>query len=244
MDQLCAITGCNQMLFKHGLCRSHYSVIAREALTEAKATGFGQQVPVLRSALYVFNRMTDSLLDGYRRAFKLEPKDMLRIYLDEAENYLESGATRKAQEALEQALKLSPGDENIIARLGELHLREGRFETALECWREVEAAQSDYPEIHHKLGQTYAGLKRFQEAAGEYERAIAAAPDRPEIPYSLGVTLEALGKYDDALLAFQRAAELKAGDPRYQQALGFTYEALGQHKEALSCFKKALELER
>lgn len=247
MSNICAIDSCSEDFFRHGLCQRHYSVIADEAAGVKRNGTNGAAVPVWLSAIYVFNRLTDNLIEGYRRAFRLDTQDLVRIQVEEARDHIRNGAIDRASEALGRVASMAEPTLELSRDLGDLHLAQGRHDEALSCFRDIERAEpKDFESegIAWRIGEALCGLSRYEEALPYLELATQRAPDNADAYHRLGVALEAMDRYDDAIRAFESAAEIEVADPRYRQALGFAYEAMGQHEDALSCFKHAIELER
>lgn len=244
MSNICAIDSCSESFFRHGLCQSHYSVIAEEAAGTKKNGSNGSSVPPWLSAIYVFNRMTDNLIEGYRRAFRLDANDLVRIQVDEARDHIRNGSVDKASEALGRVASMAEPSLELSRDLGDLHLAQGRHEEALGCFRDIERAEPNCEGLAARIGDALCGLSRYEEAMQYLEAAIQHAPDDANAHHRLGVALEAVDRYDDAIKAFECAVEIEVAEPRYYQALGFAFEATGQHEDALGCFKRAIELER
>lgn len=244
MSAHCAIRSCDSNPFRATLCEEHYSAVAREAtdVSPEPETNTTHSPPLLRSAFYIFNRMTSNVIDGYRSAFCMKQEDLLRMHVDAAETHIRQGEADRASQSLLQAEQITPSTD-IRLGLADLHLREGRYSEALGGYQALRESDPLLAGIPAKLGEALSGLGRYEEAIEQFTLATQQEPKLAGHHYKLGTAFEALGDYNKAASAFSRAAKLDANEPRYHQALGFAYEALGKHDKALGCFKKAIELE-
>jgi tetratricopeptide (TPR) repeat protein len=88
---------------------------------------------------------------------------------------LRSGAERKdaAENAIGQALKLSPADPWILALAGRIAFARGAYELAVERQRAAIAQRPRFIEAHRNLAEAYAALGRKQEAQAELEKTQA-----------------------------------------------------------------------
>ena len=121
-----------------------------------------------------------------------------------------TGDAAGAQEALEEAVRLAPYDEEYRYDLGDLHLRARRFEQAAEAFEEARKFFDKSARIEIGLGVARYGQRRFDEAVAAFLRAAELAPAAPQPHYFLGRTLEhATDRIDDVLARQKRFAELQ-----------------------------------
>ena len=143
-----------------------------------------------------------------------------------AEHYSKAGNTAKLLEVYQRLAQLDPTNHVLIAKLGDLLLREGK--------RELAAAQ-------YELAAQAAGH------AGETKRLLKKAHElRPASPEVSGLTLAEAslrsGRHADAV---EVLAKITSTDPRNGEAwrlLGEAYSHLGQAPEAIGALERAMDL--
>jgi O-antigen ligase len=153
------------------------------------------------------------------RALRLAPnQDRYHALL--ARSYLASGkeaAFSRAEEALAEAVRLSPYDLDYALEQAELYYRWGvssdpaRLELALAaCQRAAELSPSD-PRIYVGWGRVYQAQGRYEAAVERCNVALALDPLHVQAYEALGDLYRALGEADRAAQAdaeAQRAADL------------------------------------
>ncbi len=243
MIDVCAISACGDISFRSRLCKSHYSEVSREVMGEQRAEAQAHSPPLLRSAMFLLNRMTDSMIESYRRVVELNPEESLEIQLEDARAHIRNGSAKRASAALDRTDGHGPASLEVKETLADLHAQEGRYEEALQIYRELQQEAVAPEDYCQKIGAALCGMGRHEEAIHPLEEAFRRDSERPTTSYQLGMAYESTGRYEDAVRAFSRAIEVSEDEPKFHQALGFSYEALERHDEALVCFKRALELE-
>jgi hypothetical protein len=63
--------------------------------------------------------------------------------------------------------------------LGDLHLKQGRYEEALKHYKEV-GKQAHKAEFYRKVAQCYLGLEKYEDARGALDRAIALSKENSD----------------------------------------------------------------
>lgn len=117
-----------------------------------------------------------------------------------------SGDLKKAIAALDEALKLEPGDPDLLAQRGALHSRAGNSKRATDDLNAALAkrpndivALRDLAAIHVRAGDTAAALKLLTRAIGTRPRSIPNLLARANVLALLGKTAEARRDLDVAV---------------------------------------------
>lgn len=97
---------------------------------------------------------------------------------------------------------------------GLLPFSEGRYEDALELFRQAAAQQPPYYQAVYFLGVTYGKLGRYQEALQAFEKTLQLVPEFGPALQDLGVVHYRLKHYDQALRLLEQA-ESKEPDNGY-----------------------------
>jgi tetratricopeptide (TPR) repeat protein len=154
---------------------------------------------VLTADLYRQRKQWVLAKSHYQEAARLKP-DSPAPFLGLATICWETGQNQDARAQLERVLKLQP--ENSLANfvLGDINVREHRFEEAIPY---LQKSRSDLLTIHADLGKAFAALGKTEEAIAELTRARPM--DRyGDIHYQLYVLYK---KQNKVALAEQMLAE-------------------------------------
>ncbi len=157
--------------------------------------------------------------------------------------YRRAGKLPEAQAALENALRVAPGDAAIREEAAELAVARGDAQAAEA---ELLRAQELAPErgtTRIALGRLYAGLlNRPADAARQFQAAVDNSSADPLVHRQLGEVLLQIGNPRAAVVSFRRALELDETSHEAQHGLASAYLALGEPDEALAAEQRALEL--
>lgn len=106
-------------------------------------------------------------------------------------------------------------DYSSLILRGEEAFRSGRYEEAVEAFKEAINLEPDVGEAHYNLAMAYEELSRLEEAAASYEEALRLKPENRDAHYSLMSVYDDLGRKDDARAMFVAASEGKFGTPEH-----------------------------
>lgn len=123
----------------------------------------------------------------------------------------------EAVRLLGRALKLKPGEPQLLGHYANALMMAGRLDEALAAFDQLLAAQPQAIEALYNKGVILSELKRPAEALALFDRAMAQMPNAPNILYNRGVVLVALGRHQDAVANYDRALQLQ---PNLTLALG------------------------
>ena len=176
-----------------------------------------------------------------RRAQALEP-ELPEVLV--AAGFLEEarGATVEAEQYLQQAIRLSPGNDVALRILADFYGDLGRHDEAIDAFqRAVELRPGDWRGHYARGSYTMMMLGDLDSAEVDMEKAeelnrSAAAPK-----LRLGSIQLSRGRLDDAEAWFRRALEISS-HPMAHSQLGFTYYHQLKFDQALTRFQMAAEL--
>ncbi|MGD1041644.1 MAG: tetratricopeptide repeat protein [Sedimentisphaerales bacterium] len=118
----------------------------------------------------------------------------------------------------------------------------GRYQDAVESYKQAIRINPDYAEAHYNLGVACGKLGRRQDEIESYKQAIKIRPDYAKVYINLGVSYEDLGRYEDAVETYKQVIRIK---PYYADAyvnLGVTYYKLGRYQDAVEPYKQAIRI--
>lgn len=147
--------------------------------------------------------------------------------------------TRDDERALElyaQALAANPADATSRLERGELHLRRGRLDQALEDIREAARLRPDETDVQLGLARVLLEAKLYDEALAAARRARALSP-KSSLAWALSAEVflakDALPEADEAA---RRALEFDREEPRAMFVLGEVLGRSGKLEDAIAAF--------
>jgi len=141
--------------------------------------------------------------------------------------YMLDGRLDLAAEKFDLLTRATPSDPMPFTSLGDIRLRQRRFDEALAYYQTALSLRPNDPDIYRQMGLALSASRRMEDAVEAFSRAVAARPNDIALLNFLGRTLGALGRYQDAVLPLKRLAELAPNDTQAQQNLAIV-ERLAQ----------------
>ena len=120
-----------------------------------------------------------------------------------------------AQEALERALILKPGNVRALVNLAGVYMERGQPKEAIAKLEKVLAVEPDNAEVICNIGVALSAGGDLKGARAHVERAVSIDPAYAQGHNNLGVILMKSGKLTAAARAFERALEI---DREYREA--------------------------
>ncbi len=148
-----------------------------------------------------FLGQTQAAINGYLRALALNPGDA-RVNRDLASAYLQAGRPDAALRYARQATQLASESQEAWCNLGAAYSLLGRYEDAVDCYREAAELGELPPPVMLSLADTHLKLENFQRAANVLEALTARTPT--------AAAWERLGYARFRLKRFARAQEAYA----------------------------------
>lgn len=144
----------------------------------------------------------------------------------------------------EQGAASSPRIESMI-KMGDVHLREGRFRQAMKLYLEAEKLAPEDPELKFRIGLVYADYyKRLEDAERYYKQAIQLRKNYSEAYNNLGHVYLRQRRWDDAIAMFEKALDnlfYRTPEKAYYN-MAVAYRNKGDDEKALEYYQMALEL--
>jgi tetratricopeptide (TPR) repeat protein/2-polyprenyl-3-methyl-5-hydroxy-6-metoxy-1,4-benzoquinol methylase len=136
-----------------------------------------------------------------------------------------SSAADKAAELYNKATMLKTG---------------GRFDEAIEGYREALSIRPTFAEAHNSLGNALADQGRLDEAVSSYNQALSVNPAYAEAHSNLATVLLDQGKHQEAVASFRRAITLRPAFAGAHYNLGNAFRRLGKVEEAIASYRSAI----
>lgn len=173
--------------------------------------------------------------DGYLIAEGLIRKwpDFGRAWYAKGYALQEMGENLQAVEALNRALKLSPGLKEAYFPLGLALFKLTRYDEAIEAF-ENSNRYTVSETTYFNIGLSYFRLDKKARAIENFEEAVRLKPDYVEARYQICASYMAMGDLNTGVIMCERAIQY---DPRHVEArylLGLAYIDLRQYEKAYS----------
>ena len=203
--------------------------------------------------LYQQTGRLEDAASRFEQAIRLQPEDRAAT-VRLAQVYLGLNRLREARELFDSVATVFP----TLARngLGEIALRERRYEEAVGHFRAVLERAPQASSIHYSLAMAYRGLGRLDEARSHLKQrgngGINVGDPIADGLQSLvrgerglvarGRRAYEAGQYKEAAAAFAQAIKSAPGSVTARVNLGLTHMQLGNTVEAVALLSKAFEL--
>jgi tetratricopeptide (TPR) repeat protein len=159
-------------------------------------------------------------------AVRLRGQDAVAPLLEQARKYEAQQNFAAAEEQYKQALEISPGNPEILNRLGILYQTEEKLQDSVEAFQKVLASHPQYPQTNFFLGVAYFALNNNDGAISAFGKELATPHPHPKCRYYLALALEAEGRTGEAVTQLDK---LVTENPKQADAL---YELARIHKNA------------
>ncbi|XP_062446399.1 protein O-mannosyl-transferase TMTC1 [Rhea pennata] len=180
----------------------------------------------------------------YRQAIHLSPNHHVAM-VNLGRLYRSLGQNKEAEVWYKRALKVSRKAE-ILSPLGALYYNTGRYEEALQVYREAVALQPSNKEIRLALAQVLAMMGRTKEAEKMTNHILYEDVECLECYRLLSAIYSKQEHYAKALEVIDKALQLKPKDPKVLSELFFTKgNQLREQNlldKAFESYKQAVEL--
>uniref|UniRef100_A0A8C3PMG4 dolichyl-phosphate-mannose--protein mannosyltransferase n=1 Tax=Calidris pygmaea TaxID=425635 RepID=A0A8C3PMG4_9CHAR len=156
----------------------------------------------------------------YRQAIRLSPTHHVAM-VNLGRLHRSLGQNKEAEVWYKRALKVSRKAE-ILSPLGALYYNTGRYEEALQVYREAASLQPSNKEIRLALAQVLAMMGRTKEAEKMTNHILNEDAECLECYRLLSAIYSKQEHYAKALEAIEKALQLKPKDPKVISELFFT----------------------
>ncbi|HEY1801018.1 MAG TPA: tetratricopeptide repeat protein [Terriglobales bacterium] len=185
----------------------------------------------------------DKGLEEVKSLLKGDASDR-EIYISLAQMYSRLKRWPEAEQALDQAEKLSTKDDDkqyVEFLRGSTYERQKKYEKAEDTFRKILVAHPDDAATLNYLGYMMADRgEQLDSALGYIKKAVDLDPANSAYLDSLGWAYFKLGKYDLAEANLTKATQHMGDDPTVQEHLGDLYQKTGHLRLAATHWERAL----
>jgi tetratricopeptide (TPR) repeat protein len=177
----------------------------------------------------------------FATAVETNPSDE-RAHRRYAETLWQRGLRDSAIEHMEQSLRLSGGDADLLVQTGQMYFQQGDLDRA---WRHTEEAirtQRQFAGAWALRGDIQRRQERMGDAMASYHRAISYQPHYPHVQVALAEVYRQQGRADRALATLDGLVEQYGAEqaPTHVLALkGQALKSLGRFDDAVEVLARA-----
>ncbi len=128
--------------------------------------------------------------------------------------YVATNNLLQANQALEQAVSMSPDYVPAVLLLASLNLRAGKPQAAAIAIENLRKKHPDLPQARILLADAYQAMGQFDNAASFLREQLKITPDSAADHFLLGLVLRRQKRNDEAWLEFDKSLELAPDDWR------------------------------
>ncbi len=127
--------------------------------------------------------------------------------------------------------------------LGNVYVREEKYEKALDYYKESLRLYPLYHAAYNNIGTIYSKSGLFDQAITAFKEAIKINPDYVQSHFNLGTMYYQKGMIQNASDEFKKVLKLNKNYVKAHNNLGIIYAENGQLNEAISEFEEVLRLD-
>lgn len=165
-----------------------------------------------------------------------------RVYNNLGRFLAEGGETKKAFEALTEALSIEPHLAEARYNLAKAFAELGNYESAIENYKMVLDINPQYIRAHINLGNIYAGKGRYIESIHHYEEALRIAPGYNKARNNLEKVLLRKEKIDVVISNVVSSLENDSSNHVLWYQLGNLYQKEGNWDKAIEGYDRVLSI--
>ena len=108
-------------------------------------------------------------------------------------------------------VRKSPNKDRPHYNLGNVFLKQGKYEEAINQYKEALRINREHTEAHNNLGSVFLKQGKYQEAINQYKEALRINPDFAEAHYNLGDAYLMIGKRGLGLIEYEILKRISPG---------------------------------
>jgi len=158
----------------------------------------------------------------------------LEKLIEQALHCFRSGDLERTHTLADKIIRRAPGDPTTRNLLGNLAMKTGRHQEAVDIFQSLENQFPDSAMVHYNLGIAHANLQQWATAERYLRESLAIGPDQAGAHSALCHVACQRSLLDEALINGLKAIELAPDAWQAHTNLANAYTALGDHKKGLA----------
>lgn len=190
---------------------------------------------LMRGQCYELSRAYEAAVQMYAASVERDTGFALGV-MSLGYTYSILGEQEKAVEFMQRYIRMAPNEPDPHASYADILVRAGRYDEALQQYREALEVKPDYWYAVREIGTVYQIQGRLRDAERQYEAAVKMLPPSMAAEAGLLRLRGALdlqrGRYDDAIALFHAARAVDANALEHAYALVIAFSRSGRFAEA------------
>ena len=189
----------------------------------------------------------DEAIAHFERAVELAPS--VRGWLDVALAYSSVSRLADSEKAYERLLEQQPNHAIALHNLGNIAMKQGRFERSIELYRRSIAVEPAYVMAHYHLGDALRQSARPKEAFATYEHVLTLSPRNSrelaafdDALYRMAALHIEMGAADNAVPLLEELLRANPNHKNAHYAYGQALMQVGRTDEAQAAFARHVEI--
>ncbi|MBE3069361.1 MAG: tetratricopeptide repeat protein, partial [Planctomycetes bacterium] len=179
---------------------------------------------------------------GYlQRARRLAPDDEA-VLGQMIGAYGNVGQFDEAAKVYAEALEIHPQSAEIAYQGGQVLFKQGRYDEALDVWRQAADWDDEFPDLHLSMARAYGAKGDLRHAHDELRHELDLYPDSREARLALGGYHIQHSEPEEAVKVYEELLKEAEDDSRVHLDLGAALMRLGHTVKARKHLLRALEL--
>ncbi len=152
-----------------------------------------------------------------------------QVYSGLAQAYEGQNELAKAIQALQDEIKHTPGAVGLRQVLAQVAMSSGKYDIAIEQFKQLAAAAPASIEIQRALAAAYTAQGNATEAVGILEAAVQKDPSQVAASLDLAHALLGAGRVGDAKLQYRRILKIQPNNPNALNDLAYLMADSGEN---------------
>lgn len=191
---------------------------------------------------FSLQRDNDSALNFFHRAIQLEPRFSYAHCL-KGHEYIYCDQYVKAKNCYELALKADQNNFHAWWGLGNVALKQEKYERALDYFHKASSLNSRNSVVQSYIGIVLEKMEKNNEALAAFKKSEELNPKTLMNRFHKAQIYYKMGDYSNALIELERLINLSPKESQVYVMIGNVYKRLGNPEKALQYYQSAQDLE-
>lgn len=191
---------------------------------------------------FSLQRDNESALNFFHRAIQLEPRFSYAHCL-KGHEYIYCDQYVKAKNCYELALKADQSNFHAWWGLGNVALKQEKYERALDYFHKASNLNNKNSVVHSYIGIVLEKMEKNSEALAAFKKSEELNPKTLMNRFHKAQIYYKMGDYSNALIELEKLINLSPKESQVYVMIGNVYKRLGNPDKALQYYQSAQDLE-